>query len=176
MNCWNNITSGIIDRFRSMPIAKSSILTGHVLTSVVFNMFSSVIVMLFALLIGFRLGAGITGWLLVAGILLLFTLALTWLSVVFSLLAKTAEGAVLFSYPILILLFVSSAFSPTDSMHGALRVFAENQPMTLIIDAVRSLLLNESVGSYALTAILWCVGILIVSYIAAMIIYKRKTV
>ena len=171
----SDITTGIVDRFRSMPIAKSAILTGHVLTSVVFNMSSSVIVMLFALLIGFRTGAGITRWLLVIGILLLFTLALTWLSVVFSLLAKTAEGAVLFSYPILILLFVSSAFTPTDSMHGALRIFAENQPMTPIINAVRSLLINESAGSNALTAVLWCVGILIVSYIAAMIIYKRKT-
>jgi ABC-2 type transport system permease protein len=170
-----DITTGIVDRFRSMPIAKSSILTGHVLTSVAFNMFSSVIVMLFALLIGFRSGAGITEWLLVIGILLLFTLALTWLSVVFSLLSKSAEGAVLFSYPILILLFVSSAFTPTDSMHGALRVFAENQPMTLIIGALRSLLLNQPAGSNAAVAVLWCTGILVVSYIAAMILYKRKT-
>jgi ABC-2 type transport system permease protein len=170
-----DISRGIVDRFRSMPIAKYSILTGHVLTSVAFNIFSSVIVVLFAVLIGFRTSAGLTGWLLAIGLLLLFTLAMTWLSVVFGLLAKTAEGAGVFAYPVLVLLFVSSAFTPTESMHGALRAFAENQPMTPIIETVRSLLLNGSAGNKALTAVLWCTGLLVASYIAAMQVYRHKT-
>ena len=170
-----DITTGIVDRFRSMPIAKSSILTGHVLTSVVFNIFSAVIVLLFSLLIGFRSGAGPVGWLLAAAILVLFTLAMTWLSVVFGLIAKTAEGASVFSYPILILLFVSSAFTPTDTMNPGLRAFAEHQPMTPIIESVRALLLNQPAGNNVIAAILWSAGILVVSYAAAMLIYRRKT-
>ncbi len=169
-----DVTSGILDRFHSMPISKSSILGGHVLTSVVFNMFSAVLVLLFALLIGFRPGAGILEWLLVIGIMLLFTLAMTWVSVTFGLLANSGEGAGVFAYFVLLLLFISSAFAPTESMPRIVRAFAEHQPMTPLIETVRSLLLNKSVGNNALIAVLWCVGILIVAYIAAMQVYKRK--
>lgn len=171
----NDVTKGIVERFRSMPIAKSSILGGHVLTSVVFNAFSTVLILLFSLLIGFRSDAGISGWLLVTGILLLFTLAMTWIAVMFGLSANSAEGAGVFSYLLMFLLFISSGFAPTESMPRIVRLFAENQPMTPIIETVRSLLLNQSVGNNALIAVLWCVGILIASYIAAMQIYKRKT-
>jgi len=170
----NDITNGIIDRFHSMPIAKSSILAGHVLTSIVFNALSIVLVMLIALLIGFRTNAGITEWCLVIGIVLMYTLAMTWLSVIFGLLANSAEGAVAFSYPLLILPFVSSAFVPTRSMPGIVRSFAENQPITSIIQTIRSLLMSESVGNNALIAILWCLSILIASYIVAIQIYKHK--
>lgn len=169
-----DVTSGIFDRFHSMPIAKSSILGGHVLTSLVFNMFSAVLILLFALVIGFRPAAGIAEWLLVIGIVLLFTLALTWLSVTFGLLASSNEGAGAYSYFLLILLFISSAFAPTDSMPKIVRAFAEHQPMTPLIETMRSLLLNKSVGNHALIAVLWCLGILMVSYIAAMQVYKRK--
>lgn len=170
----NDVTEGIFDRFHSMPIAKSSILGGHVLTSVVFNLFSTLLVLLIALLIGFRPEAGLAGWLLVIGIVLLFTFAMTWVSVTFGLLANSAEGAGVFAYPMLMLLFISSAFVPTETMPGAVRAFAEYQPMTPIIDAVRSLLLNEPVGNKALIAVVWCLGILITFYIAAMRIYKRR--
>ena len=170
----NDVTAGIFDRFYSMPISKSSILGGHVLTSVVVNVFSAVLVLLVALLVGFRPEAGIAGWLLVIGILLLFTLAMTWVSVTFGLLASSGEGAVAFSYPMMGLLFISSAFAPTESMPGIVRTFAEHQPMTAIITAVRALLMNENVGSNALIAVIWCMGILIAFYIAAMQIYKRK--
>lgn len=170
----NDITRGIFERFRSMPIAKSSILGGHVLTSVAFNAFSTILIILFALLFGFRSDAGITGWLLATGILLLFTLAMTWIAVMFGLLANSAEGAGVFSYVLLALLFISSGFAPTKSMPMMVRIFAENQPMTPIIDTVRSLLLNGSVGSNSLIAVLWCAGILIASYIASMQIYKHK--
>lgn len=170
----NDITKGIVERFRSMPIAKSSILGGHVLSSLLFNAFSTLIILLFALLIGFRSDAGIAGWLLVTGILLLFTLSMTWVAVMFGILANSAEGAGVFSYLLLGLLFISSGFAPTETMPRVVRLFAENQPMTPIIDAVRAILMNEPVGNNALIAILWCLGILIASYIGAMQIYKHK--
>lgn len=116
---------------------------------------------------GFRAGAGIAGWLLAAVILLLFTLAMTWTAVMFGLLASNAEGVGVFSYILLFLIFISSAFAPTQTMPPAVRIFAENQPMTPIIEAVRSLLLGGSAGNNAITAILWCLGILIVTYIAS---------
>lgn len=169
-----DIKKGIIDRFRSMPIAKSSILGGHVLTSVVFNIFSVAIIILFALLMGFRSDAGILQWFAAIGIVLLFTLAVTWISIVFGLLAGSGESAGVFSYILLFMVFISSAFTPTDTMSGIVRAFAQNQPMTPIIESLRALLMGEPVGKNALTAVLWCTGILVVSYIAAMQIYKRK--
>jgi ABC-2 type transport system permease protein len=172
----NDVTAGILDRFYSMPISKSSILGGHVMNSVVFNMFSVILVLLVALLIGFRPSAGPAAWLLAIGIILLFTFAMTWVAVTFGLLAQSGEGAGVFAYPMLGLLFISSAFVPTESMPGIVRAFAENQPMTPLIEAVRSLLLNEPVGNNVLFAVIWFVGILIAFYIAAIQIYKHKTV
>ena len=170
----NDVTRGIFERFHSMPIAKSSILGGHVVTSLIFNAFSTVLILLFALLVGFRPQAGIAGWLLVTGILLLFTLAMTWVAIFFGLLAGNAEGAGVFSYLLMILLFISSAFAPTETMPAVVRVFAEKQPMTPLIESVRSLMLNEPAGSSAVTAALWCIAILIVAYVGSMQIYKRK--
>lgn len=169
----NDVNQGIFERFHSMPIAKSSIVGGHVLASVAFNAFSTILVLLFAFLIGFRPHAEIAGWLLVAGILLLFTLTLTWIAVVFGLLAKSAEGAGVFAYFLMALLFTSSAFVPAGSMHGIVRLFAEHQPMTLIIEAVRALLLSKPAGDSVLIAVLWCSGILIAAYVAAMQIYNH---
>jgi len=171
----NDITAGIFDRFYSMPISKSSILGGHVLNSVVFNMFSVALVLLVAFVIGFRPHAGPGAWLLAIGLVLLFTFAMTWVAVTFGLLAGSAEGAGVFAYPMLCLLFISAAFVPAESMSGVLRVFAENQPMTPIIEAVRSLLMGQPVGSNVLIAVVWWVVILITAYVAAMRIYKRKT-
>lgn len=171
----NDITKGIFGRFHSMPIAKSSILAGHVLTSVIFNAVSVALILAFALVIGFRPGAGIAAWLEIVGILLLCTLALTSIAVMFGLLAKNAEGASAWSYVLLVLLFISSGFVPTDTMPRGLQVFAENQPMTPIIEAVRALMLGHRAGRSALLAVLWCIGILIVSYLVAMRIYGRKS-
>lgn len=170
----NDVTAGIFDRFYSMPISKSSILGGHVLNSVVFNMFSVLLVLLVAFVIGFRPEARLAEWLLATGLVLLFTLAMTWVAVTFGLLANSAEGAAAFSYPMLFLLFISAAFVPTDSMSGIVRTFAEYQPMTPIIESVRSLLMGEPVGMNALIAVIWCMGILIAFYFAALQIYKRK--
>jgi ABC-2 type transport system permease protein len=169
-----DMNSGIFDRFHSMPIARSSVLWAHVLTSLVAILMSLAVVVLVALLMGFRSGAGVLAWLAVAGILILFTLALTWLAVIPGLSAKTADGAVVFSYPLIFLPFISSAFVPTSTMPGPVRAFAENQPVTSIVDAIRDLLTQQPVGTDIWIALAWCVALLIVAYIVAMVIYRRR--
>jgi ABC-2 type transport system permease protein len=169
-----DMKSGIFERFQSMPIARSSVLWAHVLTSLVANLISLVVVVLVALLMGFRSGAGVLAWLAVAGILILFTLALTWLAVIAGLSAKTVDGASAFSYPLIFLPFISSAFVPTDTMPGPVRAFAENQPVTSIVNALRALYTQQPVGTDIWIALAWCVGILIVAYIFAMTTYRRK--
>jgi ABC-2 type transport system permease protein len=165
---------GIFERFQSMPIARSSVLWAHVITSVVANLVSIVVVIGVALLIGFRSGAGVLDWLAVAGIITLFTLALTWLAVIPGLTAKSVDGASAFSYPLIFLPFLSSAFVPTESMPGPVRWFAENQPTTSIVDAIRALLNQQPVGASLWVALAWTVGILVVAYVISMVAYRRK--
>ncbi len=167
---------GIIERFNSMPIARSAVLWGHVLTSVVSNILSIAVIILVALLMGFRSPAGILAWMAVAGILVLFTLALTWVAAIAGLSAKTLEGASAFSYPLIFLPFISSAFVPTVSMPKAVRVFAENQPVTPIVEAIRNLLSDQPVGTDIWAALAWCTGILIVAYLFAVRVYRRNAV
>jgi len=169
-----DMQGGIFERFQSMPTARSSVLWAHVLTSLVANLVSLVVVMLVALLMGFRSGAGVLAWLSVAGILVLFTLALTWIAVIPGLSAKTMEGASAFSYPLIFLPFLSSAFVPTDTMPTPLRVFADNQPVTSIVNAIRALFAEQPVGNDIWVALSWCVGILVVAYAFAMNTYRRK--
>ena len=169
-----DMKSGIFERFQSMPIARSSVLWAHVLTSLVANLISVVVVVLVALLMGFHSGAGVLDWLAVAGILMLFTLALTWIAVIPGLTAKSPDGASAFSYPLIFLPFISSAFVPTDSMPGAVRAFAENQPVTTIVNTIRDLLTQQPVGTDIWIAVAWLVGILIVAYTFAMATYRRK--
>ncbi|KAB8189172.1 ABC transporter permease [Nonomuraea phyllanthi] len=171
---FTDMQGGIFERFQSMPIARSSVLWAHVLTSLVANLISLVVVVLVALVMGFRSGAGVTAWLSVAGILILFTLALTWIAVIPGLTAKSVDGASAFSYPLIFLPFLSSAFVPTDTMPTVLRVFAENQPVTSIVNALRNLLAEQPVGTDIWIALAWCVGILAVSYAFAMNTYRRK--
>lgn len=170
---FTDIQKGLFTRFHSMPVARSSVLWAHVLTSLVSNAISVAVIILIALIMGFRSGAGVLSWLAVAGILALFTLALTWLAVIPGLTAKSVDGASAFSYPLIFLPFISSAFVPTATMPAAVRVFAENQPVTSIVDAVRSLLNAEPVGNEIWIALAWCVGITIVAYLFAMRAYKR---
>ncbi|MEV6097839.1 ABC transporter permease [Nocardia sp. NPDC051981] len=169
-----DIKSGIFERFQSMPIARSGVLWAHVLTSLIANLISLVIVVGVALLMGFRSGAGVAAWLAVAGILILFTLALTWLAVIPGLSAGSVEGAGAFSYPLIFLPFVSSAFVPTAGMPGPVRWFAEHQPVTSIVNTIRALFAQQPVGDSAWTALAWCAGILVVAYGFAMITYRRK--
>jgi ABC-2 type transport system permease protein len=169
-----DMKSGIFERFQSMPIARSSVLWAHVLTSLVANVISVVVVVLVALLMGFHSGAGVLDWLAVAGILTLFTLALTWIAVIPGLTAKSPDGASAFAYPLIFLPFISSAFVPTDSMPAAVRAFAENQPVTTIVNTIRDLLTQQPVGTDIWIALAWLVGILIVAYTFAMATYHRK--
>jgi ABC-2 type transport system permease protein len=170
-----DMQSGIFERFHSMPIARSSALWGHVLTSMVSNGISVVVIILVALIMGFRSSAGVLSWFAVAGILSLFTLALTWIAVIAGLSAKSVDGAGAFSYPLIFLPFISSAFVPTESMPPVVRAFAENQPVTSIVNAIRSLLEEQPVKNDIWVALAWCLAILIVSYLFAMRAYKRKT-
>jgi ABC-2 type transport system permease protein len=171
---FTDLQSGVFERFQSMPIARSSVLWAHVLASVVSNLISLLIVVSVALLMGFRSGAGVLAWLAVCGILVLFTLAVTWIAVIAGLSAKTVDGAGAFSYPIVLLPFISSAFVPTDEMPGPVRAFAENQPVTSIADTIRDLLAQQSVGSDIWTVLAWCLGILVVAYALAKVTYHRK--
>ena len=170
-----DMTSGIFERFQSMPIARSSVLWAHVLTSLVASTISVVVVVLVALVMGFRSGAGLLAWLAIAGILVLFTLALTWLAVIAGLSAKTIDGASAFSYPLIFLPFVSSAFVLTATMPGPVRAFAENQPVTPIVDTIRDLYTQQPVDSGIWVALAWCLGILVVAYGLAMAAYRRRT-
>ena len=169
-----DLRGGIFERFRSLPIARTSVLWAHVLTSLVANALSLVLVVGVALLMGFRSGAGVLAWLAVAGILLLFTLALTWVAVIAGLAANSVEGAGVFAYPLIFLPFISSAFAPTDTMPAPVRWFAENQPVTSIVDTIRSLFAQQGVGADIGIALAWCVGILVVAVVAAGVVYRRK--
>ncbi|GAA0965556.1 multidrug efflux ABC transporter permease LieB [Acrocarpospora macrocephala] len=171
---FTDMKSGIFERFQSMPIARSSVLWAHVLTSLIANLLSLVVVVLVALLMGFRSAAGVLAWLGVAGILILFTLALTWIAVIPGLTAKSVDGASAFSYPLIFLPFLSSAFVPTDTMPGPVRAFADHQPVTSIVNTIRDLFTQQPVSTDIWIALAWCVGILIVAYVFAMNTYRRK--
>ncbi|MBN9131398.1 MAG: ABC transporter permease [Paenarthrobacter ureafaciens] len=172
---FTDLQGGIFERFRSMPVSRSSVLWAHVLTSLAANGLSLVIIVGVALLMGFRTSATILDWLAVAGILALFTLALTWIAIIAGLSAKSVDGAGGFSYPLIFLPFISSAFVPTDTMPGPVRWFAENQPVTSIVNTLQNLFAQEPVGSDIWVALAWCLGILAVAYVAANGIYRRKT-
>jgi len=165
---------GILARFNSMPIKRSSVLWSHVLTSIVSNSISLTVIIGVALIMGFRSSAGILEWLAVIGMLLLFMLALTWLAVIPGLKAKSIDGASAFSYPLILLPFISSAFVPTNTMPTVVRVFAENQPVTAIVNAIRSLLESHPVANDIWIALAWCIGIGLVAYFFAIRIYKRS--
>ena len=171
---FTDMQSGVFKRFQSMPIARSSVLWAHVLTSLAASLVSVVAVVGVALLMGFRSGAGVLAWLAVAGILILFTLALTWLAVIAGLSAKTVDGAGAFSYPLIFLPFISSAFVATATMPGPVRAFADNQPVTPIVNTIRDLYTQQPISTGIWTALAWCLGLLIVAYALAMATYHRK--
>jgi ABC-2 type transport system permease protein len=169
-----DMKSGIFERFQSMPIARSSVLWAHVLTSLVSNALALIIIVGVALAMGFRTSAGPLAWLAVIGILALFTLALTWIAVIAGLSAKSIDGASGFSYPLIFLPFISSAFVPTETMPGPVRAFAENQPVTSIVNTIQSLFAQQPIGTDIWIALAWCVAILVVAYGFAMSVYRRK--
>jgi ABC-2 type transport system permease protein len=174
LRLFTDLQNGIFERFQSMPIARSSVLWAHVVTSLVSTLISLVLVVAVAVLVGFRSPAGVLAWLAVTGILVLFTLALTWIAVIAGLSAKTPDGAGAFSYPLIFLPFVSSAFVPTDTMPTVVAAFAEHQPVTPIVNTIRNLLTEQPVGTDVWVALAWCLGILVVAYAVAMAAYRRK--
>ena len=174
LRLYTDTASGIFERFQSMPIARSAVLWGHVITSVIANLISLVLVVLVAVAIGFRSHAGIGAWLAVIGIMVLFTLAVTWLAVSAGLAAKSPDGAGAFAYPLLFLPFVSSAFVPTAGMSGGVKWFAVHQPVTSIVNTLRNLYADRPLGNDVWTALAWCIGLLVVAYALGVRTYRRK--
>jgi ABC-2 type transport system permease protein len=174
LRLFTDLQGGIFERFQSLPIARSGVLWAHVLTSLAANLISLVVVTGVAVAMGFRSGASVLAWLAVAGLLILITLALTWVAVIPGLTAKSVDGAGAFSYPLIFLPFISSAFVPTATMPGPLRAFAEHQPVTSIVNTIRDLLARQPAGPDIWTALAWCAGILVVACVLASIAYRRR--
>lgn len=174
LRLFTDVTGGIFERFQSLPIARSAVLWAHVLTSLIANLVSLIVVVLVAVAIGFRSGAGLLAWLGVLGLIVLFTLALTWLAVIPALTAKTPDGAGAFAYPLLFLPFVSSAFVPTTHMPAAVKWFAEHQPVTSIVNTIRDLYAVRPPGNDLWTAVTWCAGLLVAAVALALMTYHRK--
>jgi len=171
---FNDVQKGIFERFNTMPVARSAALWGHVLTSLASNVMSLVVIVMVALIMGFRSSAGVLSWLGVAGILGLFTLALTWIAAIAGLSAKSVDGAAAIAYPIHFLPLISSAFVPTRTMPAGVRAFAENQPVTSIVETIRALLSNQPVGHSIWFALAWCIGIMLLAYGFAISVYKKR--
>lgn len=169
-----DIQKGIVDRFRSMPISRSAVLNGHVIESVLRTIFSVGLILIVALLIGFRSNASLNAWLLTLGLLILFTFTVTWISVVYGLMVKNPEGAGSLTMFIMLFTYLSSGFIPTETLPKILRIFAENQPMTPVVESVRSLLLSAPVENNLLLAVIWCVSLLLLAYFCGMKLYKIK--
>ncbi|HZI97983.1 MAG TPA: ABC transporter permease [Actinomycetales bacterium] len=170
-----DVEEGIVDRFRSMAISRSAVLTGHVVASVVRNAFSTLVVVLVAVAVGFRPDAGLLPWLGAVGVLLLWVLAITWVSVCFGLLAGSAEAANGMTFTVLFLPYVSSAFVPVETMPSWMRPVAEHQPITPVIETVRGFLLGTPTGTTAWLALAWTVGLLVIAFVAATVLFGRRT-
>lgn len=168
-----DMTEGIVARFRTMSISRASFLSGHVLANVIQTMAAIAIVVVVALVIGFRPITGPIEWLAAAGLLTLSALALTWIAVALGMLTKSVETASNLPMPLLLLPFFGSGFVPTASLPDPLRWFADNQPFTPIIETVRRLLLGGEIGSTGLIAVAWCVAITLVGYLWARKLYDR---
>jgi ABC-2 type transport system permease protein len=169
-----DMTGGIIDRFRTMAIARSAVLTGHVLASLIQAMGSLVVVLAVAVALGFRSGAGVAAWLGAAGLLALFAFALIWLATALGLAAKSVETASNTPLFLTLLPFLGSGFVPTASMPEGLRQFAAAQPFTPVTETVRGLLTGAGAGPHVLPALAWCAGIAVLSYLWAMRLYRRR--
>lgn len=167
---------GVIDRFRSLPMFAPGLVVSHTVADLIRNILSGIIMILVAFLVGFRPTAGFTEWLMIIGLLLLFTFAISWLSAILGLLAKSFEAIQWMTFVIIMpLTFASSAFVPTEGMPSAIKWFAENQPFTQVIEAMRAWMVGTPVGDSALMAFIWCVGLLIISIPTAIWLFNRKT-
>jgi ABC-2 type transport system permease protein len=170
-----DIKRGIVDRFKSLPMVSSAVMTGHVVADLVRNSISSVIMILVALLVGFRPVASVMDWLAIWAILLLFTFAISWISAIMGLLAKSVEAVQWLGFlAIFPLTFASSAFAPTESMPTILKIFAENQPVTLVINALRALMVGTPTNNYALLSAIWCSAIIVICIPLAAHLFRKQ--
>lgn len=171
-----DLKEGIIDRFKSLPMASSSLLVGHIASDLVRNVISGVIIILVGFLVGFRPNASLGEWLLVAGLALLFSLAISWLSAILGLMVKSLEAAQWIGFVLIFpLTFISSAFVLPEKMPAALDAFARNQPLTHVIDAMRAWLVGTPMGDHAWLAVAWCLGIIAVSAPIAVRMFRRRS-
>ena len=171
-----DLQKGLVDRFRSLPMARSAVLTGRTIADLVRNMFVVVVMLIVGLLVGFRPEADVTGWAGAMGLMLLLSFAFSWIGATIGLLMRSVEAVqsagFIWLFP---LTFASSAFVQTDSMPGWLRAFAERQPITQVVDTVRGFLLDQPVGSHGWQALAWCVGILLIFVPLSVSLYRRTT-
>lgn len=172
----NDIQKGIMDRFRSLPMFNLAVLNGHVVADLFRNMISSTVMVLVGLIIGFRPKASLVEWLTIVGLLLLFTLAFSWISAIMGIIAKSVEGVQWIGFVLVFpLTFASSAFVPTAGMNRGLKAFAENQPITQVVNAIRDLMNGLPTGNTVWLSVVWCIGILVVSIPVASYMFRRKT-
>ena len=172
----NDLQKGIVDRFRSLPMSNIAVLNGHVVSDVFRNGISTVVMLLAGLVLGFRSSASFLDWLAIAGILLLFTLGFSWLMAIVGVLAKSVEGVQWLSFVIIFpLTFASSAFVPTENMNQYLKAFAENQPISQVIEAVRALMLGTPIGNHGFWAVFWSIAMLVVAIPVATYLFRKKT-
>lgn len=172
----NDLQKGIVDRFRSLPMSNVAVLNGHVVSDLFRNGISAIVMILAGFVIGFRPTADFGDWMMIVGLLALFTFAISWLSAIVGVVAKSVEGVQWLTFVVIFpLTFASSAFVDPSTMTSWLRVFAENQPVTHMVDAIRSLLIGTPMNDAALWSIVWSVGILVVSIPLASWLFRRKT-
>ncbi|GAA4429459.1 multidrug efflux ABC transporter permease LieB [Georgenia halophila] len=169
-----DMVTGIVDRFRSLPVADWAVPAGHVVASVAKNLVTTAIVLAVAFAVGFRPDAGLVDWLGVVALVVLYVLAMTWLATVVGLVAGSVESASAFSFFVLFLPYLSSAFVPVETMPTVLRAFAEHQPITPLTDSLRGLLLDMPIGDNGWIAVLWCVGIMLVAAPLSAMLFRRR--
>lgn len=174
MSVTHDMTGGMVDRLRSLPVHASAVLIGHVVASVTRNAVSTTLVVVVAVALGFRPSAGVVEWVLAAGLLLLYVLALSWLAAAFGVVAKTVESAGLLSFLMLFLPYVSSAFVPTATMPAFLRGIGEHQPITPVVETVRALLTGGPVDRGGV-ALAWTLGLLVAGVVLASVLFRRRT-
>lgn len=171
-----DVQRGIIDRLKSFPISSWTVLMGHVIADLFRNVISSIIMISVALLVGFRPNASVGDWLLITGIVLLFTFAISWVSAILGLIAKSVEAVQWMGFlAIFPLTFASAAFAPTETMAKGIRVFAENQPVTHVIEAIRALMIGTPIGHHGTLAVIWCVGIIVVAIPLAAFLFRNHS-
>lgn len=171
-----DMKEGIVDRFRSLPMNNSAVVVGHIISDLFRNIISGTIIVAIGFAIGFRPNASPTEWLLVIGLAMLFTLAMSWLSAILGLIVRSLEAAQWMGFVIIFpLTFISSAFVPVETMPSALQAFAENQPLTLVIDTVRSLLVGTPIGNEGWLAVVWCIGIIVISVPITGWLFRRRS-